>query len=199
MTEVSILAAERASKLTVRPLAGTDVAAVHAIDQASYVDPWPEQQIAVEVDRPDRCHVVAVRGDVILGHASLLIVEPEATLTTIAVAADQRGTGVATNLLLDVIGRAVERNVTDITLEVRTQNRGAHALYRKFGFAPAGVRRKYYPAVGSTPVDDALIMWANDVHTPDYQQRLAAIARHLASTTEPSDHRASDDCELHHD
>lgn len=178
------------STLVTRPLAAADVAAVHAIDRASYVDPWPEHQIAAEVERSDRCHIVALRGPIVVGHASLLVVEPEATLTTIAVAPTERGTGVARELLLDLCHRAVARGVEALTLEVRSTNSPAHALYRRFGFAPVGIRRGYYPATGSTPADDALIMWADDIHQPDYQHRLAAIA----AAVDPA--RKS---ELHHD
>ena len=41
------------------------------------------------------------------------------------------------------------------TLEVRTSNRGAIAMYERFGFRPAGHRRRYYHDNG----EDALIMW----------------------------------------
>lgn len=181
MADVSLAAEPKAPTVAVRLLAAADVDAVHAIDQDSYVDPWPAAQIAAEIEQANRCHVVAVRADgadseTVVGHASLLIVEPEATLTTVAVATDQRGAGVATRLMLDLFERAVDRGVEAVTLEVRSLNRSAHALYRRFGFAPAGVRRGYYPAIGATPADDALIMWANDVHESDYQRRLTSIA-----------------------
>ena len=53
-------------------------------------------------------------------------------------------------------------------------NTGAQELYRRFGFAPAGVRKNYY----SDTNEDALIMWANDIDTPEYRARLA---RHRAA------------------
>src|SRR4051794_35968468 len=42
-----------------------------------------------------------------------------------------------------------------LTLEVRTSNTAAIALYEAFGFRSAGVRRRYYQDNG----EDALIMW----------------------------------------
>ena len=66
---------------------------------------------------------------------------------------------------------AIERGVTALTLEVRTGNEAAQAMYRRFGFAPAGIRRDYYPDTG----EDALVMWAHDVETVDYAARLARI------------------------
>ena len=41
------------------------------------------------------------------------------------------------------------------TLEVRAGNVAAQALYRKFGFEEAGVRKGYYQDNG----EDAIIMW----------------------------------------
>ena len=41
------------------------------------------------------------------------------------------------------------------TLEVRTSNSAAIGMYRRFGFRPAGHRRRYYHDNG----EDALIMW----------------------------------------
>jgi len=61
--------------------------------------------------------------------------------------------------------------VRHLTLEVRASNAPAQALYRRFGFAPVGVRRNYYEETN----EDAIIMWANDIDTDDYRRRLDAI------------------------
>ena len=61
---------------------------------------------------------------------------------------------------------------------MRTSNEPAQALYRRFGFAPAGVRKGYY----RDPVEDALVLWAHDIHLPEYAERLAAIEAELPIT-----------------
>jgi ribosomal-protein-alanine N-acetyltransferase len=58
-------------------------------------------------------------------------------------------------------------------------NDPAKALYSRFGFVPAGVRKDYYAETG----EDALVMWANDVNTPRYHARLAEIDAALPGTT----------------
>ncbi len=58
-------------------------------------------------------------------------------------------------------------------------NSGAQALYQRFGFVPAGVRRGYYPETG----EDALVMWASDIDAPGYGARLDAIERGVAGRT----------------
>ena len=62
------------------------------------------------------------------------------------------------------------RGATALTLEVRPSNHGAQELYRRFGFAPAGMRKLYY----RDPDEDGLIMWAHDIDEPAYLTRLAS-------------------------
>jgi ribosomal-protein-alanine N-acetyltransferase len=57
-----------------------------------------------------------------------------------------------------------------MTLEVRVSNAAAIAMYRRFGFAPSGVRPDYYADDG----EDALIMWAHDVDEPAFLTRVDA-------------------------
>jgi ribosomal-protein-alanine N-acetyltransferase len=70
---------------------------------------------------------------------------------------------------------ALELGSRHLTLEVRVGNEPAIALYRRFGMAPVGVRRNYYPETG----EDALVMWVRDIDSPTYDQRLAAIEASL--------------------
>jgi ribosomal-protein-alanine N-acetyltransferase len=74
---------------------------------------------------------------------------------------------------------SVTRGCKNLTLEVRVSNHGAQELYRRFGFAPAGVRRGYYPENG----EDALVMWANDVDEPEYARRLSDIEARVPGFT----------------
>ena len=66
----------------------------------------------------------------------------------------------------------------NLTLEVRVSNEAAIALYRRCGFAPAGVRKNYY-AEGK---EDALVMWANDIGTEEYAARLDRLSDELDPT-----------------
>ena len=44
---------------------------------------------------------------------------------------------------------------------MRASSRGAQALYRAFGFAPAGIRARYYENT-----EDAIVMWCHDIQSP---------------------------------
>ena len=58
-------------------------------------------------------------------------------------------------------------------------NEGAQALYRHFGFAPAGVRKGYYVETN----EDAMVMWAHDVDQPEYHERLDDIEQSIPGVT----------------
>jgi ribosomal-protein-alanine N-acetyltransferase len=68
-----------------------------------------------------------------------------------------------------------------VSLEVRVTNWGAQRLYGRFGFRPVGVRRNYYQEIG----EDALIMWLDDIRTPEYEQKLRALMEQLPEGIRP--------------
>src|SRR3954466_11720525 len=82
-------------------------------------------------------------------------------------------------LLLALIEQAIGRGVRDVTLEVRMSNAAAQTMYRRFGFAPAGVRRGYYV----DNAEDAMVMWAHDVDEPGEVERRARLAAEVPGRT----------------
>ncbi len=66
-----------------------------------------------------------------------------------------------------------------MTLEVRSSNAAARALYGRFGFDEAGVRKDYYRDMG----EDAVIMWARAIDSADYSARLDALAAPWRAST----------------
>jgi len=83
-----------------------------------------------------------------------------------------------TRLLLTLARQARKAGSKNLTLEVRVSNRGAQSMYQSFGFGPVGMRSRYYEGV-----EDAIVMWANDIDTPDYADRLDAIEVALPGRT----------------
>jgi ribosomal-protein-alanine N-acetyltransferase len=127
----------------------------------------------------DRLYVVARVGERVVGFAGLLLQDTDAHVTTLSVDADHRGRRLGTRLLLVLARNALARGAANLTLEVRASNEPAIALYRAFGLAPAGIRKNYYADLG----EDALIMWAHDVATDAYRQRLDRIEAGLPDAT----------------
>lgn len=78
----------------------------------------------------------------------------ECELENLVVAESQRRRGLASELLLQLITSARERNIERILLEVRESNHAARALYAKLHFRENGRRKAYY----SEPAEDAILL-----------------------------------------
>ncbi len=77
-------------------------------------------------------------------------------ITAIAVHPEQRGFGLGTKILKVLLRKAHVLGAKEATLEVKSTNYSANALYKKFGFEISGMRKNYYKD-GS----DALILSLN--------------------------------------
>ncbi len=164
----------------VRDMRRRHLPAVLRIEKQVYPRPWSMGLYLGELALPSsRSYVVAKLGNRVVGYGGLMIGYDEGHITTLAVEPALQGHALGTRLLLVLAQRAVARGMTAMTLEVRMSNVGAQALYRKFGFAPAGIRKGYYPEVN----EDALVMWVHDVDQDDYGERLARITAALPTPT----------------
>ena len=105
-----------------------------------------------------------------VGYGGLWFAADEGHVTNVAVAPDEQRRGVATALLLGLADEAIRHDCIAWTLEVRVSSTGAQELYRRFGFAPAGVRTRYYENT-----EDAIVMWCNDIQGDDYRALLDSI------------------------
>ena len=83
-----------------------------------------------------------------------------------------------TRLMLTLARQARLSGSKSMTLEVRVSNAGAQAMYTRFGFAPVGVRKKYYENV-----EDAIVMWAHDIDPPEYAGRLRTLEAGIPGRT----------------
>ena len=163
--------------LRIEPLRRRHVPAVARLERLVSTNPWSADLFRGELALPEasRYYRVARLGGRLVGFGGLMFVLDEAHVTTLTVHPDRRGHSIGTRLMLVLAREAVARGTTAMTLEVRMGNEAARALYQRFGFAPAGVRKDYYAEVG----EDALIMWAHDVDGEEYAARLAAIEADL--------------------
>ena len=163
---------------TIEPMRRRDVPAIMAIEQVSYPKPWTPGVFQSEIDlsrRGERFYIVARRDQRLVGYAGSMFVVGDAHVTNIAAAPEARRTGVATRLLAELAWEAIRRECQALTLEVRASNTGAQALYRAFGFAPVGVRQRYYENT-----EDAIVMWCHDIAEPPYRERLSALCPEAA-------------------
>ena len=146
---------------------------VQRIDALTYHRPWSLAMWRQELSLADsRRYLVATVGSRHVGHAGMMQVVDEAHVTTVAVDPDWQRQGIAAKLMLSLHNLAIDRGVTAMTLEVRVSNVAAIGLYRRFGYAPAGVRKNYYSDEG----EDGLVMWVHDIADSDHRERLAHLA-----------------------
>jgi ribosomal-protein-alanine N-acetyltransferase len=173
--------ADRAElEVRISPMRRRHLRGVLRIENQVYPRPWTLGLFMSELGfRHTRVYLVARVGTTVVGYAGMMLVEPDGHVTTVAVDPAWRRCGIATRLLLAVARDAADLGAENLTLEVRMSNEPAKALYRRFGFAPAGVRKGYYAETG----EDALVMWATDVNTPRYRARLDAIETEVPGTT----------------
>ncbi len=154
------------------PMRTKDLRGVLRIEEAVFPQPWSHRLFVEELrQRTSRSYRAAWVGRSIVGFAGQMFIDDESHVNNIAVDPRWQGRGLGAVLLMDLIRTALGRGARHLTLEVRVGNEPALALYQRFGMAPVGVRRNYYPVTG----DDALVMWARDIDAEPYTERLAAI------------------------
>ena len=155
--------------------------AVLRIEAKVYPVPWSMSLFLSELAlRSTRTYYVAVIGHEVVGYAGLMMTLDDGHVTTIAVDPAWHRHKIGTRLLLALAREARRRGATSLTLEVRLGNKPAQNLYRRFGFAPVGVRKNYYAETR----EDALVMWAEDVATDGYAALLDSIEAGVPGTTE---------------
>lgn len=173
----------RPSAVEISPMRRRDLKdGILETERHAYPTPWSPSVFSSEIDQMrsgSRHYVTARRFDgtsrrrrrgTIVGHAGLWFTADEAHVTNVAVHPDARRGGVGRALMIALGDEARRRGCTAWTLEVRVSSTGAQELYRTFGFAPAGVRKRYYENV-----EDAIVMWCQDIQTSEYSIRLNSL------------------------
>ena len=159
--------------LLLRPMVEADIPAAVKIEEAAYSQPWSAQVFTDELAQATRTYLVAEVGGEMVGFGGVMAVGDEAHVTSIVIDPARRGDRVGTRLMLGLVEAALAGGARSLTLEVRSSNKAAQALYRRFGMAPVGVRKQYYRD------EDALIMWAHEIDGDDYTARLDGIRSSL--------------------
>lgn len=133
-----------------------DVPAMARIERESFDSPWSADEITKDVSSNDGSIYVAVAliGDERAGYADMRIITGESQIYNIAIAPEFRRQGVGEALLTHMVEKSEELGLSLITLEVRSGNEAAMALYEKMGFKKVGSRPGYY-AKGT---EDAVLM-----------------------------------------
>lgn len=136
------------------PMKEEHLDALVQIDSLCFSEPWTRAGLQAELSSDTACYAVALLDGAAIGCAGMQCVCGECYIDKVCVHPDYRRKGAAQALVCYLIDYALKKQGEFITLEVRQGNVPAIALYQKLGFAPVGIRKKFY----SHPVEDALLM-----------------------------------------
>lgn len=135
------------SAVTVRPATLDDLDDLTALEAEAFpLDPWSANLVGEGVDGrlPTVSWLVAEHADGFAGYAVVSVVDVDAELQRIAVPGDQRGRGIAADLMAAVLAHARAEGASRLLLEVREDNMAALALYARHGLIELGRRPRYY-------------------------------------------------------
>ena len=141
------------------PMLADDLDAVLAIEHKSFSMPWTDAMFLSEMRQGPNSQLLVARLEkrptTIVGYVGYRAVLDEMHVMIVAVAPAWRRRGIAQRMLSEAMEQARQADCARAILEVRASNVGAQQLYYRLGFAPVGVRPKYY----QRPSEDALILW----------------------------------------
>jgi ribosomal-protein-alanine N-acetyltransferase len=141
------------TEIAVRRLVYSDLPSVLAIERRSFPTPWSLAMFVLELSKPAGICLAATAEGGLIGYLVCSRYADVWHLMNVAISPERRRGGIATTLINELLARA--GSDARYTLEVRTSNGAAIAMYERFGFRPAGTRPRYYHDNG----EDALIMW----------------------------------------
>jgi ribosomal-protein-alanine N-acetyltransferase len=145
-----------ATQIAIRPLSYSDLPQVIAIERRAFPTPWSLAMFVLELSKPSGVCLAAINEGRLAGYLICSRYADVWHLMNIAVDPSARRRGFARAMLAEMLARGGEGDA--YTLEVRTSNVGAIALYEQFGFRSAGTRPRYYHDTG----EDAVIMWRGE-------------------------------------
>jgi len=137
------------------PMREQDLAEVMAIEAAIYTHPWTRGNFSDSLRAGYECRTLRL-GAELIGYFVLMAAAGEAHLLNLSIATAHQRAGHGSRLLGEAMARARELGARSLFLEVRPSNRGAQALYTRFGFRKIGTRRGYYPAQAGR--EDAIVL-----------------------------------------
>ena len=134
-----------------------DVEEVVRIENDAYPFPWTRGNFLDSLANRYEAWVLREADERLAGYFLLMSAVDDVHLLNITVRPDLHGQGIGRYLLNKVCELAESAGIYRVLLEVRPSNQHALAVYRHAGFQMIGIRKKYYPAAGSSR-EDAIVM-----------------------------------------
>jgi ribosomal-protein-alanine N-acetyltransferase len=135
-----------------------DIDDILDISSLSFAISWSKDSYIQELTNPIARYLVVKIDNKTVGFIGTWIILDEAHITNIAIHPNYRKQGIASELLTKFLNYCKGQGCRAFTLEVRSGNKAAQALYKKYNFKEAGIRKGYY----EDNKEDAIIMWLKD-------------------------------------
>lgn len=136
-----------------------DLDQMMAIEVRAFTAPWSRQSYE-DLSYLDSVHIwVAKKDEEVVGYMLYQFWGDELELHNVTVKPELQRQGIGAMLMEHMLTQAGSIGIRRIYLLVRQTNEPALSLYKKYGFAVVGMRRKYYHDNG----ENALLMcWDRD-------------------------------------
>lgn len=142
-----------------RPMVASDVERVMVVELQAYPFPWSRGHFT---DSLAAGYLARLRmaGDELIGYYVAMPGVDELHLLNLTVAPAFQGQGHARALLAHLAQAARALKAQQVWLEVRESNARARALYERWGFQAAGLRKGYYPAPHGQREHAVVMRWS---------------------------------------
>ncbi|MEX1070999.1 MAG: ribosomal protein S18-alanine N-acetyltransferase [Anaerolineales bacterium] len=153
-------AAREKEKFRLRAMRSADIKQVHVLEERIFPTPWSLNSYQFELERNPASEQWVIEtlteNEVwqVVAYSVCWLLGDEVHIANIAVDPDFRRQGFGRRLLVHILARAAQDSFESATLEVRSGNQAAQALYTSFGFHVVGRRKRYYRDNN----EDALLM-----------------------------------------
>ena len=135
----------RVHKLKVRKMDVSDIRFVDQAERDQFGKSLSEKTLSNELLYNDLAYYyMALIDSKRVGYIGVWITIPNAEITTIMVIPEYRHQGLGRELMRCVYQLCQEKNVDDLTLEVRVSNEQAIQFYHLQGFKIVSIRKNYY-------------------------------------------------------
>jgi RimJ/RimL family protein N-acetyltransferase len=124
------------------------------------------QRLLVFIEGEQSRHLVAVAGERVIGHLSLVVAPYGVADLGMCVDASWRGRGVGTALVAEAIATARNLGAHKVGLQVWPHNEPARRLYRRHGFVEEGRLRRHYRRRNGELWDAVIMGLVLDEETP---------------------------------
>jgi [ribosomal protein S18]-alanine N-acetyltransferase len=160
----------------IRWMLSDDIESVMSIEQDDVSESWNSRRFETEIRHSASRYIVLDVTTPVSAFGGLWLGVDQVRVVTMATRKSERRRGYGGLVLRGLLAVAADFEMTTATLECRSGNSAARALYRKFGFIEVGARRSYY-ADG----EDAIIMTTETFDSPSFRTRLARLDEEVES------------------